>query len=132
MKRHWTFILPRPGHLMAGGQAAVSGHSVTLASVSLSDAGVYVCTATNQHSRWGPGVGGADFCGDGGEMIVEEFTLNLSSSPVSRRIEVEVELEPRVELEEVFLHTQVSLGGLCHLSPFYSSGRRRSGAGLPC
>jgi len=69
----WT----RPGHLMAGGQTAVSGHSVTLASVSLSDAGVYVCTATNQHS-----------------------------SPVSRRIEVEVELEPRVELEEVFLHTQ--------------------------
>ena len=48
-------------------------------------------------------------------MIVDS-TVNLSSSPVSRRIEVEVELEPRVELEEVFLHTQVSLGGLCHLS----------------
>ena len=106
---------------MAGGQAAVSGHSVTLASVSLSDAGVYVCTATNQHSRWGPGDGGG-FCG---EMIVDS-TVNLSSSPVSRRIEVEVELEPRVELEEVFLHTQVSLEGLCHLSPFYSSGRRGS------
>ena len=39
---------------------------------------------------------------------MEESTVNLSSSPVSRRIEVEVELEPRVELEEVFLHTQVT------------------------
>ena len=39
---------------MVAGQSSVSGPSVTLASVSLDDAGVYVCTATNQHSRWGP------------------------------------------------------------------------------
>ena len=39
---------------MVAGQSSVSGPSVTLASVSLDDAGVYVCTATNQHSRCGP------------------------------------------------------------------------------
>lgn len=78
----------RPGHKMRDGLDSMSGQAITLTAVRLGEAGVYVCTATNGRSR-----------------------------PVTREIQVNVQQKPRVELEEVFLHTQAGkqVELVCHV-----------------
>lgn len=78
----------RPGHKMRNGLDSMPGQTLTLSAVKLEDAGVYVCSATNGRGR-----------------------------PVTREIQVNVEQKPKVELEEVFLHTQAGkqVELVCHV-----------------
>ena len=47
-----TMTMIRPGKKLEGGDGKVSGDTLTLLRVTPEEAGVYICTATNQHSRW--------------------------------------------------------------------------------
>jgi len=76
----WT----RSGKKLEGGDEKVTGDTMTLLRVTPEEAGVYICTATNQHSR-----------------------------PVSRRISVYVEHQPKVELEEMVVQADGAVEVVC-------------------
>ena len=69
----------------------MSGDTLTLLRVTPEEAGVYVCTATNQQSRL---------------FSIRKKSFTQTRRPVSRKISVFVEHQPTVELEELLVQVR--------------------------